>query len=30
MNATVNKHLFSGDKFMSEMHVRQLRFTYSA
>ena len=30
MNATVNKHLLSGDKFMSDMHLRQLRFTYSA
>ena len=30
MNATVNKHSLSGDKFMSEMHLRQLRFTYSA
>ena len=30
MNGTVNKLLLSGDKFMPEMHLRQLGFTYSA
>ena len=29
MNETVNKFLLAGDKFMSEMHLRQPRFTYS-
>ena len=29
MNATVNKLLLAGDKFMSEMHLRQPEFTYS-
>ena len=28
MNGIVNKFLFAGDKFMSEMHLRQPRFTY--
>ena len=30
MNGTVNKLLLPGDKFMPEMHLRQLGFTYSA
>ena len=30
MNAVVNKLLLAGDKFMPEMHLRQLGFTYSA
>ena len=30
MNEIVNKVLLAGDKFMSEMHLRQPRFTYSA
>ena len=30
MNETVNKFLLTGDKFMSEMHLKQLGFTYSA
>ena len=30
MNEIVNKFLLAGDKFMPEMHLRQLRFTYSA
>ena len=30
MNETVNKFLLTGDKFMSEMHLRQPGFTYSA
>ena len=30
MNEIVNKFLQSGEKFMSEMHLRQPRFTYSA
>ena len=30
MNETVNKFLLAGDKFMSEMHLRQPGFTYSA
>ena len=30
MNATVNKLLLAGDKFMSEMHLTQTGFTYSA
>ena len=29
MNKTVNKFLLVGDKFLPEMHLRQLRFTYS-
>ena len=29
MNAIVNKILLAGDRFMSEMHLRQHRFTYS-
>ena len=29
MNETVNKFLLAGDKFMSEMHLRQPAFTYS-
>ena len=28
MNGIVKKFLFAGDKFMSEMHLRQPRFTY--
>ena len=30
MNEIVNKFLLAGDKFMSEMHLKQPRFTYSA
>ena len=30
MNEIVNKFLLAGDKFMPEMHLKQLRFTYSA
>ena len=30
MNKIVNKFLLAGDKFMPEMHLRQLGFTYSA
>ena len=30
MNVIVNKLLLAGDKFMPEMHLRQLEFTYSA
>ena len=30
MNETVNKFLLAGDKFMSEMHLKQFKFTYSA
>ena len=30
MNEIVNMFLLAGDKFMSEMHLRQLGFTYSA
>ena len=30
MNNTINKLLLAGDKFMPEMHLRQLQFTYSA
>ena len=30
MNETVNKSLLGRDKFMSEMHLRQPKFTYSA
>ena len=30
MNQIVNKFLLVKDKFMSEMHLRQLGFTYSA
>ena len=30
MNATVNKFLLAGDKFMPEMHLKQPGFTYSA
>ena len=30
MNDIVNKFLLEGDKYMSEMHLKQLRFTYSA
>ena len=30
MNEIVNKFLLPGDKFMSEMHLRQPGFTYSA
>ena len=29
MNKIVNKLLLEGDKFMSEMHLKQPRFTYS-
>ena len=30
MNEIVNKFLLAGDKFMSEMHLKQPGFTYSA
>ena len=30
MNDIINKFLLAGDKFMSEMHLRQPQFTYSA
>ena len=30
MNDIVNKFLLAGDKFMSEMHLRQPGFSYSA
>ena len=30
MNEIANKFLLEGDKFMSEMHLRQPGFTYSA
>ena len=30
MNAIVNKFLLAGDKLIPEMHLRQLRYTYSA
>ena len=30
MNEIVNKFLLAGEKFMPEMHLRQLGFTYSA
>ena len=30
MNEIVNKLLLAGDKFMPEMHLKQLGFTYSA
>ena len=30
MNKIVNKFLLVGDKFMPEMHLKQLSFTYSA
>ena len=30
MNEIVNKFLLAGDKFMTEMHLKQPGFTYSA
>ena len=30
MNEIVNNFLLAGDKFMPEMHLRQLQFVYSA
>ena len=30
MNEIVNKYLLAGDKFMAEMHLRQLGVIYSA
>ena len=30
MNETVNRFLLATDKFMPEMHLKQLGFTYSA
>ena len=30
MNNIINKFLLAGDKFLPEMHLRQLQFTYSA
>ena len=30
MNAIINKFFLAGDKFMTEIHLRQPGFTYSA
>ena len=30
MNKIINKFLLTGDKFMPELHLKQLGFTYSA
>ena len=30
MNKIINKVLLTGDKFMSELHLKQRGFTYSA
>ena len=30
INDIINKFLLAGDKFMPEMHLKQLQFTYSA
>ena len=30
MNKTINKFFLAGDKFMSNIHLRQPGFTYSA
>ena len=30
MNKIINKFLLAGDKFMPELHLRQLGFTYTA
>ena len=30
MNDVINKFLLAGDKFMTEMHLRQPQFVYSA
>ena len=30
MNKTINKFLLTGDKFMPELHLKQLEFTYTA
>ena len=30
MNKIINKFFLTGDKFMSELHLKQPRFTYSA
>ena len=30
MNNLINKFLLAGDKFIPEMHLRQLQFTYNA
>ena len=30
MNEIINSFLLAGDKFITEMHLRQPRFTYSA
>ena len=30
MNAIINKFLLAGDRFMSEMRLKQSHFTYSA
>ena len=30
MNNVINKFLLTGNKFMPEMHLRQLQFVYSA
>ena len=29
MNKTINKCLLTGDKFMPELHLKQLEFTYN-
>ena len=30
MNATIDKFLFTGDKFMLEMHLKHPKFSYCA
>ena len=30
MNKIINKFLLTGDRFMPELHLKELRFTYSA
>ena len=30
MNKIINRYLLPGDKFMPELHLKQLGFTYSA
>ena len=30
MNKIINKFVLTGDKFILEMHIKQLGFTYSA
>ena len=29
MNKIIHKYLFTGDKFMPELHLKEPRFTYS-